>query len=94
MRDTSVRQPRVPHSWEQLSEDCNTSVEHIQGALCNPDTTPDMHRGLRMFALFLDGRSYDAIAIVFNASRHDVNRSVHRAYRWVRQVFQACPIRS
>ena len=90
MRDTTVRQPRVPHSWELLSEDCNVPVPRIRSMLEAPDVSGDLNRGLQMFAMFLDGRSYEAIAFVFNASRHDVNTSVHRAYRWVRQTCQPC----
>lgn len=87
MRDTTVRQPRVPHSVELLCTDCNVRANLVQDALYSDelDNNAELHRSVRMFELFLNGSSYNTIAYIFNTSSYDANRCVHQAYTWVKR---------
>ena len=89
MRDTTVRQPRVPHTFDALAEDFNMPVPYLQEVFSNHRENPELGKGLVMFELFLNGQTYEAIGIVFNMTSYKVNRDIHRAYKWLRQSCQS-----
>ena len=87
MRDTTVRQNRIPHTWEILCTDCNIKIEEAQGVLACPEVAADaeLNRSIRMFTLFLEGNTYNSIAYMFNTSGYEVNHNIHKVYQWFRQ---------
>ncbi len=91
MRDVSVGQRRIPHSWNALSFVCGLPLEDVQ-ELFNMqanETSKELYLCLMMFKSFLNGCSYEEIGTAYCVSRYMAVKGVRTGCRWFRRECKA-----
>lgn len=85
MRDTTVRQDRVPRNWDALSADCNMKIDTVKGVVDNGSKSV----GMALFVAFLDGRTYASLSEENGMTVYAVRTAVKKAYSSVRHACSA-----